>query len=175
MIANKWAVDFLRIAEIISEHSTCVRKKVGAILVKEGRILSLGYNGVPSGAEHCNEMDWKLPEEGNWKEVNDCIMRDFLTEHNRFSQINEIHAEQNCLGYCSRNGISTEGAAMFSTLSPCTFCAKLLLASVIKEIYFDELYDREQEGLGFLINNKIKLFKFNAKKFEFEEFISLQI
>lgn len=125
--------------------STCVSKQVGAILVRDLRIIAIGYNGVPSKEKHCNEIFNK-----------NSFDRD---EHNSWSKLNEYHAEENLLSFCLRDGISTENSILFVSLSPCINCAKLIANSNIKKVYYFELYDRDQEGIKFLEKRGVKVFK----------------
>jgi dCMP deaminase len=126
---------FLDIAENISLFSTCASRQVGAIYVKDDRILSTGYNGVPSGHTHCNEIfNVNLPD---YKR----------SEHTEWSSINEIHAEMNGIVYAAKNGINLENSILYCTISPCHECAKNLINLNIKKIYFRKYYD------GLNINN----------------------
>ena len=119
---------FINIAKNISELSSCVQYKVGAILVKDGRILSTGYNGTPPGFINCNEYfsSGKPSRE----------------EHAKFSEETEIHGELNAILFAARNGISIEGSVLYVTLHPCKHCLKMICAAGIKEVYYAEEYDR---------------------------------
>ena len=79
--------------------------------------------------------------------------KDFYDMHGKFSNDNELHAEQNALLFAAKSGITTEGTTLYITLSPCIHCAKIIAASGVKEVIFKELYDRSTEGVNFL--NKI--------------------
>lgn len=126
-----------------SKLSTCVSKKVGAVLVRDKRIIAIGYNGVPSGKKHCDEIF----------DIHS-FNRD---EHSSWSTLNEYHAEENVFAFCLREGISTKDAIMFISLSPCIKCAKLILNSGIKEVYYLEKYDRDIFGINFLKENNIEV------------------
>lgn len=118
----------MSIAGIVSQRSTCGRKAVGAVLALEGRPLSVGYAGPPSGAPHCNSLvcpDLSVP----------CVRT--------------IHAEMNAIAFAARKGIAIEGAELYVTLSPCLACAKVIVNSGIKRVYYRELY-RLPEGPYFL-------------------------
>lgn len=129
-----WDYDYLRIAGIMGEHSTCTRCKVGAIIVKDGRIISTGYNGTPSGIKQCNEIF--TPDK-----IKD---PSFYTTHHKFAEQYEVHGEQNAIAYCSRNEVSAVGSTMYATLAPCSQCAKLIVAAGIKRVVYAEDYDREK-------------------------------
>lgn len=120
--------------------STCVSKQVGAILVKDNRIIAIGYNGVAKGEKHCNEI------------FSETFNRE---EHSAWSKFHEYHAEENLLLFCLREGISTKGCSLFVSLSPCINCAKLVTNSGIEKVYYIEEYDRDKTGLAFLEDRNI--------------------
>lgn len=117
---------FLDIAVIAAETSHCVSLKVGAVLVRAGRVVSTGYNGTPPGFVNCNEL---------W--VSRC------PEHSEWSNRMEIHAEQNALLFAARHGISTEGCTMYTTIEPCHQCVKLMIAAGVSRVVYSEEYYRE--------------------------------
>jgi len=114
---------FLKVAEVIAERSKSTRLKVGAVLVKDKRIISTGYNGLVSGVEP-----------------------DVLEDENGVTKKEVIHAELNCIISCARNGISCEGATLYLTHSPCEACAALIAQSGIKKVIFKEYY-RDLSGI----------------------------
>lgn len=118
---------FLNIAKEFSKLSHCVSHKVGVILVKNNRILSSGINGTPEKFKNCDEVF----NENNFNR----------SEHHKFSEKYEIHAETNAILFAARNDISIEGAVMYSTLHPCNHCIKMICNSGIKDIYYSEDYD----------------------------------
>ena len=140
-----WNELFMQVANLISFKSTCARKQVGAVLVHDNRIISIGYNGTPSGMEHCcdhfKDHDLSSPE--------------FMEEHRIFSINNELHAEGNALAFAAKHGLETDECTMYVTLSPCTACAKLILSAGIKKVYYKERYDRETNGIDFLNKNGV--------------------
>ena len=110
---------FMEIARTIAKRSTCTRKSVGAVLVKDNRIISTGYNGAPSGVEHC------------------------LRDVNCFSDKScnrVIHAEANCLAFAAQQGIATQDSILYVTLAPCVNCAKLLINSGVECVIYEEEY-----------------------------------
>ena len=141
-----WKEIFIQITDIIAQRSSCARVQVGAILVKENRIVSMGYNGTPHGQEHCFEY---------FKNV-DLESKEFYDEHVTFSIRHELHAEENDLSFAARNGIETDGATMYVSFTPCINCAKLILQCGIKEVYYLHPYDRDMSGKEFLEENHIK-------------------
>jgi dCMP deaminase len=116
-------------ALLISRRSSCLKKKVGAILVKDKRIIAQGYNGLLPGDDHLLELD----NEG--------------VSHT-------VHAEANVIAFCAKHGISTNGATMYVTLSPCEKCAELIIQAGIIKVEYKEIY-RDQTGLYILKKHNI--------------------
>lgn len=154
---------FTETVKLVATNSTCARVQVGAILVKDKRILSIGYNGVPRGKQHCKDYfhdkfmeSIKTLDPAETLSFNGYMQQPLIKEeHGKYSEVNEIHAETNCLGYAARNGIETEGCTMYLTISPCIHCAKLLIAAGITKVYFIEPYDRDIRGIEMLEQNNI--------------------
>ncbi|PHO09541.1 dCMP deaminase [Malaciobacter canalis] len=117
--------NFINIAHEIASASKCVSKQVGAVIVKDGRILSTGYNGTPAGYVNCCE---------HWDGA-------YTKDHHEWSRTYEIHAEMNAIIWAARNGISIESATIYVTLEPCADCSKNLIASGIKRIVYDKAYE----------------------------------
>lgn len=119
----------MEMAIIASKRSTCGRKHVGAIIAIEGRPISVGYAGAPSGLPHCLEHGCLTGPEGG------CIRTQ--------------HAEANAIAFAARKGIATERATLYTTVSPCLACAKLIINAGILEVWYLELY-RKMEGIALL-------------------------
>jgi len=117
--------NFINIAKEIASASKCVSKQVGAVIVKNGRILSTGYNGTPAGYTNCCD---------HWD-------NQYTKDHHEWSKTYEIHAEMNALIWAAREGISINGATIYVTLEPCSECSKNLIASGIKRIVYDKAYE----------------------------------
>ena len=132
----KYDIAYLKMARDWSELSHCDRKKVGALIVKNGMIISDGYNGTPSGYDNCCEND-------NWE-----------------THWYTIHAESNAILKCARWGHSCDGATLYLTHSPCKDCSKSILQSGIKRVVYIEDY-KDLEGVNFLINSGIQVEKIN--------------
>ena len=124
----------MKSAETFAECSTARRLHVGAIIVKDDRIISIGYNGMPAGWDNNCEDEIRWPN-GDVK---------FLT-----TKPEELHAEANALAKVARSSESSEGSTMFITHSPCFACAKLIYQSGIRKVYFGQHY-RETDGVDFL-------------------------
>ena len=146
-----WNELFMQVADLVSKKSTCIRKQVGAVLVHDNRIISIGYNGTPAGMRHCCD---------HFKNA-DTTAPDFMDEHRKFSAFRELHGEQNALAFACKNGLETDGCTMYVTLSPCSACAKSILAAGIKKVYYKEKYDRETNGIDFLIEAGISCEQIN--------------
>lgn len=151
---------FIDMASLVAGQSTCCRLQVGAVLVREGRVISIGFNGVPSNQTHCEEI-FEVEYEKNYKDKY-ASMADFVKSpefkeiHGAFSNDNELHAEQNAILFAAKNGIATQGSHLYITLSPCINCAKVIITAGITKVYYKELYDRSQEGIIFLGRNNIE-------------------
>ena len=122
---------FMKIAEVVSLRSTCIKRKVGAVLVKDSHILSTGYNGVPSGFSHC---------------TTDTCIRQNLKSGEKPELCRGIHAEVNCIIQAAIHGTSIMGeTTLFSTHFPCMNCLKLLINAGIKRIVYLEGYNMENK------------------------------
>lgn len=137
--------NFINIATELATASKCVSKQVGAVIVKDGRILSTGYNGTPAGFINCNE---------HWK-------GQYTSEHHDWSKTYEIHAEMNAIIWAARQGISIEDATIFVTLEPCSECSKNLIASGIKRIVYAKEYEHTHSATisKFLKDNGVSIEK----------------
>lgn len=114
-----WDTYFMNIATMVASRSTCPRKAVGAVIVKNHAILSTGYNGSMSGAPHCTDVGCMI-------ENDHCVAT--------------IHAEANAIIHAARHGIPMEGATIYVTASPCWNCFKMLINSGVRRICYGEFY-----------------------------------
>ncbi|MGB4775800.1 MAG: dCMP deaminase family protein [Daejeonella sp.] len=123
---------FMNLATDLALRSHCVKAQVGAVLTKDTRIISIGYNGPPAGTHNCDE-EW--PETGCPRDSkNSCSLA--------------LHAEENAILYAVKNGSALEGATLYLTLSPCIACARIIYSSGIKKVWFKNSY-AEYKGLAF--------------------------
>lgn len=122
-----WDSYFMKIAELVSERSTCLRRKVGAVIVRDRHILATGYNGAPKGLSHCLEVGCLREELG-------------IPSGERVEICRGIHAEQNALVQAARFGIGLEGRTLYCNTQPCVTCSKLLINAGIVRIVFLEPY-----------------------------------
>ena len=122
-----WEIYFMDITRLVSKRSTCRRRAVGAILVKDKRILSTGYNGAPSGIQHCLDIG--------------CLREDMnVASGERHELCRGIHAEQNAIIQAALHGVSIRGATLFCTNLPCSICAKMIINAGIKKIVYQSGY-----------------------------------
>ncbi len=121
-----WDAYFMQIAHLVATRATCPRRSVGAILVRDRRILATGYNGAPSGVAHCPDLgpdrDWPAG----------CLRAGHC--------IRALHAEQNALLQAARNGTAIEGAEVYVTCQPCNTCAKMLINAGVRRVVFEGDY-----------------------------------
>jgi len=137
----------MRIAMLAATRSTCLRRQVGAVIVKDKRVLSTGYNGAPAGLEHCLDIGCLREELG-------------IPSGERHELCRAIHAEQNAIIQAATSGTSIEGATLYCTTSPCVLCAKVLINSGIKEIYAaggypDDLSRQMLDEAGVLVHRLV--------------------
>ena len=140
---------FMKLATDLAQRSHCVKAQVGAVLTKETRIISIGYNGPPAGTHNCDE-EW--PETGCPRDSkNSCSLA--------------LHAEENAILYAVKNGASLEGSTLYITLSPCLPCARIIYSSGIKKVFYQNSYAEykglvSDEGVDFLNKFGVKALKF---------------
>ncbi len=130
---SSWHRYFMDIAYLVAQRSTCLRRKVGAVAVKDRRILATGYNGAPVGTEHCDTAG--------------CLRQQLNIPSGQRQEIcRAVHAEQNVIVQAAKHGISLEGAELYCTTMPCVTCAKMLHNVGIHAIYVVEGYPDEFTG-----------------------------
>jgi len=125
-----WDEYFMEITELVSRRSTCLRRKVGAVIVKDKRILTTGYNGAPKGLPHCLEI-------GCLREINK------VSSGERQELCRGLHAEQNAIVQAALHGLSIKDSVLYCTTQPCVTCAKMIINSGIKMIIYKEKYPDE--------------------------------
>ena len=135
-----WDSYFLQIADVVKQRSTCLRRQVGALLVKDKRVLTTGYNGAPTGLRHCEEV-------GCLREIRQ------VPSGERHELCRGLHAEQNAIIQGALHGVPLSGADLYSTHQPCAMCAKMIVNASIKRIilagsYPDELAEEILKEAG---------------------------
>ncbi|PKK84523.1 MAG: cytidine deaminase [candidate division Zixibacteria bacterium HGW-Zixibacteria-1] len=146
-----WHEYFMRIAQLAATRSTCLRRQVGAVIVKDKKVLATGYNGSPSGLRHCLDIGCMREQMG-------------IPSGQRHELCRAIHAEQNAIIQAATSGVSVAGGILYSTTFPCILCAKILINAGIREIFIGEGYPDdlskemlEEAGVSIktlIVNNK---------------------
>jgi len=128
-----WEAYFLQIAHLASQRSTCLRRQVGAVIVKDRMILSTGYNGVPRGIVHCAQAG---------------CLRDKMKipSGERHELCRGLHAEQNAIVQAAIHGVSVRWGDIYCTNFPCVICAKMIINADIRRIYYTEGYSDSLSG-----------------------------
>ena len=124
---------YIEVVDIIAQRSTCLRKKVGAVITIDHRILSHGYNGVPSGHDHCCDSGNCLKDLNGTEEYKVCI-----------------HAEQNAICQCAKRGLSLDGATVYINADVCITCAKLMVACGISRVIVKRDHKGNSDGIELL-------------------------
>ncbi len=141
---------YMNLASDISKRSHCVKRHVGAVIAKDTRIVSLGYNGPPAGTHNC-DVEW--PQTGCARsERGGCSLA--------------LHAEENAILYAAKNSIDLVGATIYTTLSPCLACARMIYASDIKKVFYKDSYAEYKglacdEGIEFLKKFGVEVVRFH--------------
>ena len=123
---DKWDVRFMQMARLVASWSSCYQenRQVGAVIVKDKRILTTGYNGAPSGLVSC-------------KDKGECLRKKLnIASGTRQEICYAVHAEQNAIAQAAKQGISVEGATLYCTHQPCVICAKMIINSGIKKVLY---------------------------------------
>ena len=125
-----WDEYFMQICHLVGQRSTCLRRQVGALIVRDKHILTTGYNGVPSGLPHCEEVG--------------CIrQKQNIPSGTRHELCRGVHAEQNAIIQAAIHGISIQNATLYCTILPCVLCTKIIINAKIKRIVIADLYPDE--------------------------------
>lgn len=128
MTRPSWDEYFMNMTDLVKQRATCLRRKVGAVIVKNKQILSTGYNGAPMGLEHCET----------------CLRKEMDIPSGEKQEIcRATHAEQNAIAQSALHGVSINGATIYCTNFPCVTCMKLLLNAGIKEVVYGDDYNDE--------------------------------
>lgn len=145
-----WDAYFVAIAHIVQTRSNCIRGSRGAILTKDKRIITTGYNGTPSGIKDCDEGGCKRCQDREHNKVKAGERKDLCIC---------VHAEQNALIQASYHSVSTKGTTMYSTVAPCITCAKALINAGVVEIIYDDQHS-DDFGKNLLREAGVKVRKY---------------
>ena len=138
-----WDEYFMQIAALVAQRSTCIRRHVGAVIVKDKRMLATGYNGAPSGLKHCSEIG--------------CLREKLkVPSGQRHELCRGLHAEQNAIIQASLYGVSVKDSILYITNQPCVICAKMIINAGIREIVILDGYP-DKMAMQFLKEAKIKI------------------
>lgn len=140
---------FMEMAHLVAKRSTCLRRKVGAILVKDKHILSTGYNGAPKGLKHCSEVGCLRKELG-------------IPSGERHEICRGLHAEQNAIIQAAVFGISIKNSVLYCTNTPCVVCAKMLINAGVREMVYSGEYP-DDLAKRMISESKIKIRNFDNK------------
>lgn len=143
IVRPSWDEYFLRMAKLVATRSTCLRRQVGAVVVKDKQMLTTGYNGSPTGMEHCDKVGCLREKLG-------------VPSGERHELCRALHAEQNAFLQAARHGISLVGATLYITIQPCSICAKMVINAGIKKIIIEGGYPDEL-ALDFLNEAGVEL------------------
>lgn len=128
MIDSKWDSRFMKMAECVAEWSSCIRRHIGAIIVRDRRVLATGYNGAPAGIKTCVEKG-------------ECIREKLNIRSGTLQELcYAVHAEQNAIIQAAKLGVATECATLYCTHQPCVLCAKMIVNSGIRRVVYKEGY-----------------------------------
>ena len=134
---------FMNIAKLVASRSTCLRNRVGAVIVKDKQILSTGYNGAPSGLAHCLDIG--------------CLREQLkVPSGERHELCRAVHAEQNAIIQAAKHGVKIEGATIYTTHQPCIMCAKMIINAKLERVVYGQSY-ADDNGLKFLKEAGIKV------------------
>ncbi len=147
-----WDEYFMRLAYLVSTRATCTRRKVGAVIVKDKRVLATGYNGPPKGLAHCD--------------VTGCVREDLnIPSGERHELCRGLHAEQNAIIQAAVHGVSIRNSIIYVTNHPCVVCAKMIINAEMKEIVYSEGYPDDLAKL-ILLESGIKVRQFQLSEEE---------
>ncbi|MCI5791010.1 MAG: dCMP deaminase family protein [Clostridiales bacterium] len=150
---DKWDVRFMQMARLVASWSSCYQenRQVGAVIVKDKRILTTGYNGAPSGLVSC-------------KDKGECLRKKLnIASGTRQEICYAVHAEQNAIVQAAKMGISVNGATIYVTHQPCSICTKIIINSGIKKVIYREGYP-DDFSMQLFAEAGVEIIKFDADK-----------
>ena len=141
-----WDEYFLEMARVIASRATCLRRRVGALLVREKRILASGYNGAPSGLPHCEDVGCRRQQLG-------------IPSGERQELCRALHAEQNAIIQAALHGVNTRDSVLYCTTQPCVICAKMLINAGVQRVVYEGDYP-DDLALEMLAQAGVELVRF---------------
>ncbi len=142
-----WHEYFMGITELVATRATCTRRRVGAVLVKDKRILCSGYNGAPTGIDHCSKTGC-LREQLN------------VPSGEKHELCRGVHAEQNVIIQAACHGIPVKGSVLYCTNQPCSICAKMIINAGITAVYYKDTYNDTMSESMFVLSG-VRLMSLN--------------
>lgn len=149
LLRPSWEEYFMDITHLVSKRSTCLRRQVGAIIVKDKKILTTGYNGAPSKLRHCLDIGCLREKMG-------------IPSGERHELCRGLHAEQNAIIQAAYHGVEIKGATLYCTNHPCIICSKMIINAGIKRIVYENGY-ADELAKKMLNESGIKVEKFKRK------------
>lgn len=144
-----WDEYFIEMTNLVKQRSTCLRRQVGAVIVKDHHILATGYNGVPSGITHC--------------EITGCLREQLKVPSGERHEIcRGLHAEQNAIIQAAYHGISIKGSTLYCNTKPCSICAKMICNSGIEKVVYEQGYN-DPLADEMLYEKRIQLIKYEKR------------
>ncbi len=153
--ATSWDDYFMLMSHMVKTRSTCIRRAVGAVLVKHNRVVATGYNGAPSGLPHASEVG--------------CLRNDLeIPSGEKLHICRGSHGEMNAIAHCARHGIATDGCTLYSTTKPCSMCLKVIINAGIARVVYSESYnDVMADRIISEIGNKIEFVHLKVESSEY--------
>lgn len=142
-----WNEYFMNIVDAVARRSTCLRRQLGALVVKDRRVLATGYNGAPSGLPHCSQTGCRRKQED-------------VPSGERYELCRGVHAEENALLQAAKHGVSTEGAVLYTSLSPCISCTKSAINAGISKVIASKIF-RDKLASEIMSDSDLKLIVLN--------------
>jgi dCMP deaminase len=145
-----WDTYFMRITNVVMQRGNCIRRKVGAVIVKDKRIISTGYNGTPSGITNCFEGGCKrcASDVPSGADLGECIC---------------AHAEENAIVHAALHGVSLKGSVIYCTDSPCLICSRMIIGAGICEVIFQKKYRYTRQAADLFAEAGVKFRQFNPE------------
>ena len=143
-----WTQYFIELANLISKKGSCVKRQVGAVIVRDNMVISTGYNGTPRGVANCNE--------GGCARCNDATVR----SGQKYDECLCVHAEENAIVQAAYQGVSTKDSILFTNLCPCLYCAKSIVNAGIKKVFYNEAFTMDEATIKLLTDAGLEIEKY---------------
>ncbi|MBI3051006.1 dCMP deaminase family protein [Candidatus Woesearchaeota archaeon] len=143
-----WEEYFIEVAKLIAKKSSCAKRQIGAVIVKDGMIVSTGYNGTPRGVKNCNQGGCERcsSDVQSGQNLHECLC---------------VHAEENAIVQAAYQGISTKGSTLYTSLCPCLYCAKTIVNAGIRKVFYNQGYAMDTQTIRLLTEAKVDIEKYS--------------